>query len=551
MKILRRNLSLMLAVRYLNPLRTVFSIITLICTFGVALGVMVLIVVLSVMEGLQKEVDERILTFIPHVQVSLWDAQQSVPISNKQVDRFEIEKQLAAIPGVTCAYSQIDGQASINLGNNLQTVTFTSVDPTNAAQMQPLNEMIVEGNADLGEGLDPLCIMSAPVARQLGIRVGDTITMTPLAGGIEEAGRIYSLIQEPLAMQEDKEFRDAIAGFFDGAERDGDGLRVSPEKIEHMTGILCRLTDDRLRPGERELRDRFFELTAGHPAGAPYTSDDRKNWDDAVAATDALDRDREDGKAAKSINEMVMPTDLEVIALYQFPENLAGPGLYVPLTIAQDALGYSENGEDKIQTFSLRLSDPNRPEEVADAVGRILPDLSASTEEYPMGLDWLVTPWSDRFEQWHKLIANERVMMSFVLSIISLIAGFCIMAVMFTVSMQRKREIAVLQAIGATPGKIVGIFAWQGVIIGLLGAAMGVGLALLVLHNRLEIQAFLAAVNLDPFPMQPHGIRLPAVFDFGMFGWQAFKAFVMVIVASTIPAIFVSRQDPSKALRSN
>ena len=51
MKILRRNLSLMLAVRYLNPLRTMFSIITLICLGGVALGVMILVVVLSVMDS--------------------------------------------------------------------------------------------------------------------------------------------------------------------------------------------------------------------------------------------------------------------------------------------------------------------------------------------------------------------------------------------------------------------------------------------------------------------------------------------------------------------
>ena len=66
MKILRRNLSLMLALRYLNPLRTLFSVITLICLVGVALGVMVLIVVLSVMGGLQKEMEERVLAFSPH-----------------------------------------------------------------------------------------------------------------------------------------------------------------------------------------------------------------------------------------------------------------------------------------------------------------------------------------------------------------------------------------------------------------------------------------------------------------------------------------------------
>ena len=44
--LLSRYISLSLALRYLNPLRTFFSIITLICLLGVSLGVMVLIVVL-------------------------------------------------------------------------------------------------------------------------------------------------------------------------------------------------------------------------------------------------------------------------------------------------------------------------------------------------------------------------------------------------------------------------------------------------------------------------------------------------------------------------
>ena len=201
--------------------------------------------------------------------------------------------------------------------------------------------------------------------------------------------------------------------------------------------------------------------------------------------------------------------------------------------------------------LDLTLWEMDNYEPAMNAIEAILPDLSAATDEHPLGLSWSIQPWSDRLKQWHDLIANERVMLSFVLSIISLIASFCIMAVMFTVSMQRKREIAVLQALGATPGKIVGIFAWQGIIIGLLGAVLGVVLALLVLYYRLEIQAALAGIGLDPFPMQGHGIELPAVYDPATFSWQAFKAFVMVIIASTVPAIVVSRQDPSRALRAN
>lgn len=63
--LLSRYISLSLALRYLNPLRTFFSIITLICLLGVSLGVMVLIVVLSVMGGLQKEIQGEPVCALP------------------------------------------------------------------------------------------------------------------------------------------------------------------------------------------------------------------------------------------------------------------------------------------------------------------------------------------------------------------------------------------------------------------------------------------------------------------------------------------------------
>ena len=142
-------------------------------------------------------------------------------------------------------------------------------------------------------------------------------------------------------------------------------------------------------------------------------------------------------------------------------------------------------------------------------------------------------------------------MMSFILSTISLIASFCIMAVMFTVSLQRRREIAVLQALGATPSKIMAIFTWQGLIIGVVGAVLGVALALLVLYYRLEIQSFLAGFGMDPFPMETHGIILPAKYTPSTIATQAIRAFIMVTLASSIPALYIALQNPAKALRSN
>ena len=546
MRLLRRNLSLMLAVRCLNPLRTMFSVITFICLGGVALGVMVLIVVLSVMEGLQREMESRVLAFAPHYVVAQTDGMQRVGITDDVTDWGGVMDSIRQLPDVVSVYPQLEGDAFAQSRAGRMTVQFSAIEPHNAEQVAPLQAMLRDGTFDFGEGLDAECVISAVTATALNLRVGESLHMTPV-GSLDEVADIYAMIQNPLQTHENKAFMQAIATLFDGTQ----GGVVDDARLETVVGHILKFDAGKLRQSEKEYCSALYNMAQMHRQGKAFAAEQQKEWQDCAAALAALDRDKEDGKAVKSINEMVMPIDLRVVGIYQTPENMPGPNIYMPLQIAQDVLGFSANGSSQVQGICVRVKDPNNPGTVEADIENLLPQLNPPSSLYPTGLSWFIAPWTRSFEQWYKLIANERVMMSFVLSIISLIASFCIMAVMFTMSMQRKREIAVLQALGATPSKIMGIFAWQGVIIGTLGAVLGVILALLVLYYRLEIQAALASIGMDPFPMQAHGITLPAVYDAATFAQQAVQAFIMVTIAAIIPAFVVSRQDPAKALRSN
>lgn len=550
MKLLRRNLSLMLAVRYLNPLRSMFSIITSICLCGVALGVMVLIVVLSVMEGLQREMESRVLAFAPHYVVAQTNGLQRVSLTDELVDWSELMDKIRELPEVVSVYPQLEGDAFAQSNAGRMTVQFTAIEPHNEQQIAPLQQMLRAGTFDFGEGLDQECVISAVTANALHLRVGDSLHLTPV-GSLDEVADIYAMIQNPLQTHENKAFMEAVSGVFDGAVTGENGTVVEDARLETVVNHVLQFNSAKLRQSEKDACATFYNLAQNHRNGVPFTTEQVQEWQSCAAELAGLDRDKEDGKAVKSINEMVMPMDLRVVGIYQTPENMPGPNVYVPLQIAQDVLGLSAGGTSQVQGLCVRVRDANNPGTTEADIEKMLPQLQAPESLYPTGLDWFIAPWTRSFEQWYKLIANERVMMSFVLSIISLIASFCIMAVMFTMSMQRKREIAVLQALGATPGKIMGIFAWQGVIIGTLGAILGVILALLVLYYRLEIQAALAEIGMDPFPMQAHGITLPAVYDPATFAAQALQAFIMVTIAAIIPAFIVSRQDPAKALRSN
>lgn len=550
MKLLRRNLSLMLAVRYLNPLRSMFSIITFICLGGVALGVMVLIVVLSVMEGLQREMENRMLAFAPHYVVAQTDGLQRVGITDDVVDWFSVMDDIRKVPGVVSVYPQLDGDAFAQSRTGRMTVQFSAIEPHNAEQVAPLVAMLRDGTVDFGEGLDQECVISAVTANALHLTVGDSLHLTPV-GSLDEVANVYAMIQNPLQTHENKEFMNAVTDVFNGSAAGENGTVVDDARLEVVVNHILQFDGSKLRRSEKEFCSFFYNMAQTHRDGTAFTAEEQQRWQENAAALTALDRDKEDGKAVKSINEMVMPVDLRIVGIYQTPENMPAPNVYMPLQIAQDVLGFSAGGSSQVQGIAVRVKEPNNPGSVESDIQKLLPQLEAPQSAYPNGLDWYIVPWMRSYEQYYKLIANERVMLSFVLSIISLIASFCIMAVMFTMSMQRKREIAVLQALGATPGKIMGIFAWQGVIIGVLGAIFGVILALLVLYYRLEIQAALASIGMDPFPMQAHGITLPAVYDPATFTAQAVKAFIMVTVAAIIPAFIVSRQDPAKALRSN
>ncbi|MBP3500121.1 MAG: ABC transporter permease [Akkermansia sp.] len=527
-----------------------FSIITSICLCGVALGVMVLIVVLSVMEGLQREMESRVLAFAPHYVVAQTDGLQRVSLTDELVDWSELMDKIRELPEVVSVYPQLEGDAFAQSNAGRMTVQFTAIEPHNEQQIAPLQQMLRAGTFDFGEGLDQECVISAVTANALHLRMGDSLHLTPV-GSLDEVADIYAMIQNPLQTHENKAFMEAVSGVFDGAVTGENGTVVEDARLETVVNHILQFPGNKLRQSEKDACATFYNLAQNHRNGVPFTTEQVQEWQSCAAELAGLDRDKEDGKAVKSINEMVMPMDLRVVGIYQTPENMPGPNVYVPLQIAQDVLGLSAGGTSQVQGLCVRVRDANNPGTTEADIEKMLPQLQAPESLYPTGLDWFIAPWTRSFEQWYKLIANERVMMSFVLSIISLIASFCIMAVMFTMSMQRKREIAVLQALGATPGKIMGIFAWQGVIIGTLGAILGVILALLVLYYRLEIQAALAEIGMDPFPMQAHGITLPAVYDPATFAAQALQAFIMVTIAAIIPAFIVSRQDPAKALRSN
>lgn len=537
--LLSRYISLSLALRYLNPLRTFFSIITLICLLGVSLGVMVLIVVLSVMGGLQKEIQGNLFAHSPHVQVCYrndFGVREVIP------DWVDLSEKLRHVPGVQSTYALIEDYALVDVQGRQRPCFFRAIDTENTAQLEDLKHLVEAGSANLDMG--EKAVVSSIVAENMGLNVGDTVRVYTTRN-FQEISHAYQQTELPvLAEKSARELHDL--------KEWGKSLKTVKERevaekasVDKVFNLLNGLLSVPRRDTERSsLMDLLAVLNDGevvNDGSVAFPEGTRKEWETILGGFKAGQRNEADMECFRKIKELVMPKDLEVIGIYRASQHTPSPDLFIPLVIGQELLGYED---DVVQAVALRVDDPYHVETM------LAPVMQALEKEKPSSA-WTLETWHDRFNAWFELMQKERMMMSFVLSFISLISAFCIMAVMFTVSIQRKREIAVMKALGATPFQVVRVFLWQGVIIGFAGALLGVGLGLLVLEYRMQIQGFLAGIGFDPFPVAFHGTEsIPVVIDWGELAWQAVKAFVMVVVASIIPALITARQDPARSLRS-
>jgi lipoprotein-releasing system permease protein len=125
------------------------------------------------------------------------------------------------------------------------------------------------------------------------------------------------------------------------------------------------------------------------------------------------------------------------------------------------------------------------------------------------------------------------------------------MAVMFTVTIQKKKEIGVMKALGATPGQIMRVFLYQGTILGVAGAVLGVFLGRLVIYGRGSLQEVLRHLGFDPFSARLTGFKvLPAYMDWREQVLIGCMGLLLCMLASFVPAYFASRSDAARSLRN-
>jgi lipoprotein-releasing system permease protein len=155
--------SLFLALKYLKPKRTYFSIITIISVLGVLLGVAVLIIVLSVMSGFDDMWRDKILGFNAHLTVSAVGGIEG---------EGDVMTRLEALPGVTGVAPTLEGPVVIQHAGRVFTPVLRGIDPGREGKVSQIPAHMVQGRFDVRDGE---AVMGADLARRMGITIGDRL----------------------------------------------------------------------------------------------------------------------------------------------------------------------------------------------------------------------------------------------------------------------------------------------------------------------------------------------------------------------------------------
>ena len=206
------------------------SFISGVSMLGIALGVAALIIVLSVMNGFQKEVRDRMLGVISHIEVF-------APGGSALPDLAQTLAEVRQNPQVVGAAPFIAAQALLARGEDMKGVLVRGIDPA-------LEGNVTELAAQLKDSVFPKLlsgefgvVLGGELARAMGVRTGDTVTLIAPSGQVTPAGVVPRLKQM------------TVVGTFDSGHFEFDSALVLMHqddagrifRLEGPTGIRVKL----------------------------------------------------------------------------------------------------------------------------------------------------------------------------------------------------------------------------------------------------------------------------------------------------------------------
>ena len=168
------------------------SFISLISMGGITLGVAALIIVLSVMNGFQKEVRDRMLSVLSHIEVisdPVWGSNSGL------AEWLDIAKKISTNAQVQAVAPYVEAQAMITHASLVRGVIVRGVDPQAENHVSDIGKQMVEGQLTALKPDEFGIVLGRELALALGLKLGDKISMIAPEGSITLAGVIPRIKQ--------------------------------------------------------------------------------------------------------------------------------------------------------------------------------------------------------------------------------------------------------------------------------------------------------------------------------------------------------------------
>ena len=523
-----------LARRYMASKKRAFvSVGTLLAVLGVTLGTAALATVMSVTGGFRAEFREKVLGVNAHVLV--------LKYTSDFREYRDIMQQMEDVPGVVGIAPFVINPMMVTHGDKTATgVLLKGVDPERMPQVLDLPRHIKQGSID-GLRLEG----AKPPERRRGSGIGSKKKKKKSKARLSDADagakrRLHDAIQESIEASGDAGAPDASATGAGGSDVDIDeealealeGDEDVPVGAIEPDGGYAPLPDD---DDEDQVIEDLYpdpcesigagEALPGIIIGSTLKDNLGVELGDCVQVTSPTIGYRYlRGGAVRP----PVAKQFRVIAVFE-----AGFDQYDSKLVYTDlfeAQAFGDNG-DSVTGVEMKVTDINQAKAIARDIDKRLNNGIYHTMD-----------WEELNHGLFTALRIQQLMMSLVLALIILVAAFTLIATLIMVVLDKKREIAVLKAMGATDGKLLLAFLYQGGIVGVIGTVLGLGLGLAVCKLLLVYG----------FPLDPKVYfisQLPVVVRPLEFALTGMFAILVCLVATVWPALYAARLRPAEAFR--
>jgi lipoprotein-releasing system permease protein len=201
--------------------------------------------------------------------------------------------------------------------------------------------------------------------------------------------------------------------------------------------------------------------------------------------------------------------------------------------IAFDTASAFAGNNHAASVMSVQVSDADNVKQIAANVTKVL------------GNGYTIVDWQQANQPLFSALALERRMALFIIGLIIAIAVLNITTMLILVVVERRRDIAILTALGATRTGVMLVFIIEGAVVGAGGALAGLilGFVLCLIGNHYQLVSLPADVySISNVPLTPRPAEML---------WAALVAFALSVLATIYPARAASRLRPVEALRDS